>query len=89
MQQMQENLRLQQQMLQQIQGGAGTPTPSGEAGSELPAAEPGPGSPTEEEQQWWYQGPRTCRSCGKQAYLRSGVCWNMQCVSGLKNYCSF
>jgi len=53
MQQMQENLRLQQQMLQDMQTGAGglRPVPAPDAHTATPAAEPV--SPTQKEQQWW------------------------------------
>lgn len=27
-----------------------------------------------------FQGIRLCTSCGKQTYLREGVCFNMDCV---------
>ena len=28
-----------------------------------------------------FQGIRLCTSCGKRAYLREGICFNMDCVS--------
>jgi len=77
-QQLQATQQATLQQLQSMQGGSAAPPP--------PPPPPPPdvpaGSPAVEvdESAWWYQGPRTCRRCGQKAYLRQGICYNMECV---------
>ena len=60
-----------------------TTSSSSSRSSSWPAAE---GTAMVDENAWWYQGPRTCRKCGQKAYLRQGVCYNMECVTCLINW---
>lgn len=88
-QQLQATQQVTMQQLQAMQGAIPPvpppppPPPPPAPAAEAPAAE---GTAMVDENAWWYQGPRTCRKCGQKAYLRQGVCYNMECVTCLINW---
>ena len=74
-QQMQSQQNVQMNMMMSLVGQVQGQVQSGSAG-----AAPDAGGTPKDDGSSDFQGVRYCQRCGKNAYLREGVCFNMECV---------
>ena len=74
-QQMQSQQNVQMNMMMSLVGQVQGQVQSGSAG-----AAPDAGGTPKDDGSSDFQGVRYCQRCGKNAYLREGVCFNMDCV---------
>lgn len=75
-QQMQSQQNIQMNMMMSLVGQVQGQVQSGSAG-----AAPDAGGTPQDDGSSDFQGVRYCQRCGKNAYLREGVCFNMECVA--------